>query len=161
MKATHIVTGLAFAAVLSYAALATAHPGGPGYGQGGNCGGGPGFAGGNPVAASEGRLAWLKAELKITASQEAAWNAFVATSRERAAEMQAHREAMFSTGAAPERFAQRARFMQERVAGMEASAAALKDLYAALTPEQKATADALLAHGPGGGPGRGRGWGAF
>ena len=137
MKATHIVTGLAFAAVLSYAALATAHPGGPGYGQGGYCGGGPGFAGGNPVAASEGRLASLKAELKITASQEAAWDAFVATSRERAKEKQARREAMF------------------------ASAAALKDLYAVLTPEQKATADALLAHGPGAGPGRGRGWGAF
>jgi Spy/CpxP family protein refolding chaperone len=168
MKGTkRIVTTLATAIALAFAASAAAHPGygsgpgngpGPGSGgQGGYCGGGPGAGSGSPVAASEGRLAYLKAELKITAAQEGAWAAFAANARVNAQGMQAHRDAMFQgTGAAPDRFAQRAQFMKERAAGMEAAAAVLKDLYAVLTPDQKAIADGLFARG-----GRGHGRFAF
>lgn len=48
-----------------------------------------------------------------------------------------------STGAqsTPERLSQRAEFAKQRAASMEAMTAALKDLYAALTPEQKTIAD--------------------
>ena len=161
MRATKtLVAGIAAAVAFAFAASAGAHPGGgpgPGYAaQGGGAGhwGGPGggFGRGNPVAASEGRLAYLKAELGITAAQEGAWSAFAANTRARAQDMQAHRDAMLEGSATtPERFEQRAQFMQQRVAAMGATAAAVKDLYAVLTPEQKAIADGLFAHG---GPGR-------
>lgn len=181
-----IVIGAAAALGLAFAATAGAHPGGGmgpghggmghGHGMGGGqgacaqgeggasfCGArgaGPGFGRGNPAAASEGRLSSLKSELAITPAQEKAWNAYSAAVRARAAEAQGLRGKAAEAGiAAPERFAQRAEVMKQRVAGMEAMAAAVKDLYAVLTPEQKAIADQQLARG---GPGRmafaGRGW---
>jgi len=180
-----IVTGLAFVAALAFAASAEACPGGgpgPGWGGGhghgmgpgacaqgeagaGFCGArgagpGPGFARGNPAAVSEARLAYLKSELAITSTQEKAWNAYASTVRARAAEMQALRGKVAEAGGtAPERFALRAEVMKQRVAGMDAVSTAVKDLYAVLTPEQKARADEQLAYG---GPGRmafaGRGW---
>ena len=155
-----LITGLALAGALALASTTQAHPGGgfgpgAGYGPGPGAGGGPGQcagpggAGGNPVAASEGRLAYLKAELAITAAQEGAWNAFAANARARAQEMQAQRDAIFQSSAtAPERLAQRTQLMKQRIAGMEGQAAALKDLYAVLTPEQQKVADGLFAHGP-------------
>ena len=143
---------------------------GPGAGRSA-MGSGPGAGRGgmwsNPAAAVEGRLAALKVELKITSDQDTAWQAFTAKARQQADTMIAHRAQMLSqapatTQSAPERLAQRTEFAKQRIAGMETMAAAVKDLYTALTPEQKALADQHLARGPMGrgahGMGGGRGF---
>jgi len=62
---------------------------------------------------------------------------------------------------APERLSQRAAFMKQRTAHLEAMSAALKSLYTVLTPEQKTIADHFfggvqLAQSKQFGPGRGR-----
>ena len=71
--------------------------------------------------------------------------------------------------APPDRMIQRAELMKQRTASMEAMGTALKDLYAVLTPEQKAVADQHFGgwrvaqagprggYGPGGGGMRGYG----
>ena len=162
MKRTHkIVAGIAATVALGIAAAAYAYPGG-GYGPGfGPCtGDGPGMGYGprggmygpqgragmaghfDPAAMIAARLAYLKTELKITPAQDAAWQAYSAKAREQSAGMLAMRGAMLNaTGSAPERLAERAALMKQRLAGMEDMAAAVKDLYAVLTPEQKAIAD--------------------
>ena len=84
----------------------------------------------------------LKAQLKITTAQEAAWQAFAAQAKAQAASMQAMRAQMQQdTGTAPERMAQRTTAMQQRAAGMATMTNAFGALYAVLTPEQKAIAD--------------------
>ena len=109
---------------------------GPGYGMG------PGMMGawGN---ADEG-LAALKTELGITDKQDGAWQAFAKNAKQQSesrkawfAKMQEARGA----GSAPELLALQTEHMKQRQAEMAANAAALKDLYATLTPEQKAIAD--------------------
>lgn len=145
---------------------------GPGYGMGpgmqGGYGAGPGMmygygpgygmhAWGNP----DERLAALKSELGITDKQDGAWQAFAKNAKQQQekrlawfAKMQEAR----SAGSAPELLAQQAEFMKQRQADMEANAKALKELYAALTPEQKAIADQRFGgFGPGYGAGYGRG----
>lgn len=123
--------------------------------QQGGPGRGPGFS---PAARVEGRLAMLKAELNITADQESAWQAFTNQAKAQAAAMQAQRAAVTATQTAPERLAQRATFAKQRAANIETMSGAVKTLYDALTPEQKAIADARMAFGGGmggpGGPGR-------
>ena len=116
---------------------------GPGMMGGGPRGGyGPGFAQGGPAANVDARLAFLKNELAITADQESAWQAFAKQTKQQAESMQALRgQATAAAKTAPERLEQRAEFAKQRAANMEARSAALKDLYAALTPEQKAVAD--------------------
>jgi protein CpxP len=107
----------------------------------------------NPAAAVEGHLAALKVELKITPDQDAAWQAFTTKARQQADTMIARRAKMFSQApatpqSAPERLAQRTEFAKQGVASLEVMSAAVKDLYAVLTPEQKALADRQLARGP-------------
>ena len=132
---------------------------GPGAGRGG-----PGGRWSNPAAAAEGHLAALKVELKITPDQDTAWQAFTTKARQQADTMIARRAQMTSAApatpqSAPDRLAQRTEFAKQRIAGMETMTAAVKDLYAVLTPEQKALADQQLARGPMGGGGRGMGGG--
>ena len=63
-----------------------------------------------------------------------------------------------SAGSAPERLAQQTEFMKQRQGEMETNVKALKELYAALTPEQKAIADQRFGgFGPGYGAGYDRG----
>jgi LTXXQ motif family protein len=97
----------------------------------------------NPGAAAESRLAGMKSELKITATQESAWKAFADQAKERAEAMQAlMTSAQGSAQAtAPERLELRIQMMKKRQEQMEKGTAAFKDLYAVLTPEQKALAD--------------------
>ena len=128
---------------------------GPGAGRGGMWS--------NPAAAVEGHFAALKVELKITPDQDTAWQTFTAKARQQAETMPARRAQMSAqmsatNQTAPERLAQRTEFAKQRIAGMETMTAAVKDLYAVLTPEQKALADQHLAHGPMGGFGGGRGF---
>ncbi len=151
MKRMHkIVTGVVATLALGIAAAAYAHPeGGPGFGP---CGGdhpgmgqgprsGP-WGGRDPVAFAENRLAHLKVDLKISAQQEGAWQAFTVKAKKQAEDMRAVRSKLPQAAAtAPERMAQHAEAMRAGLAGMENMAAALKDLYAQLSPEQKAIAD--------------------
>ena len=139
-----------------------------GWGGGHMGGAGPGYGMGPGMMDGWGNvddgLAALKAELGITANQEPAWQAFA----KNAAQQNENRQAWFakmqqarSAGSAPELLAQQTELMKQRQAEMAANAAALKDLYAALTPEQKAIADQRFGgFGPGYGAGYGRGSGA-
>jgi hypothetical protein len=147
---------------------------GPGYGPGAGMGRGMGPGGGagpmgygpmgrgmgpqaygNPAAAADWRLSGLKSELKITSAQESAWKAFSDQAKQQAEAMQ-----KLMTGAqgnaqatAPERIEQRNQVMKKQQEQMEKGAAAFKDLYAVLSPEQKALAD--QGFGPGMMGGRG------
>jgi len=124
---------------------------GPGYGRGPGVGGyGPGYGrgpqamwGGYPGAAED-QLTGLKSELGITDKQEGAWQAYANSVKKQSEGHQARWSKMQQArgaGSAPEFLAQQTEIMKERQAELEASAKAMKDLYAALTPEQKAIAD--------------------
>ena len=98
MKRIHTVVAGAVAGVaLAVAAAAFAQPfGGMGYGFGPGMGmghrHGP-MAGGDPSVMVDSHLADLKAQLKITAEQETAWQTFTAAAKQQAAGMQAMRAA--------------------------------------------------------------------
>lgn len=132
---------------------------GPGYGMG--YGMGPQAMYNAYPGAAEQRLAGLKQELGITAMQESAWQAFVNSEKK----LDETRRAWFgkmhearAAGSAPEMLAQQTEFMKQRQSELEAEATALKNLYTALTPDQKAAADQLFGgFGPGYGAGYGRG----
>ena len=110
---------------------------------------------------AEERLAGLKSELGITAQQDTAWQAFVKSAKQR----DESREAWFAkmrearaAGSLPEMLAQRDEMFKQQQAERQATTSALKSLYAALTPEQKAIADQRFGgFGPGYGAGYGRG----
>ena len=101
-------------------------------------------------------------ELGITAKQDSAWQAFTKNAKQQNENRQAWFAKMQearSAGSAPERLAQQSEFMKQRQAEMEANVSALKNLYATLTPEQKAIADQRFGgFGPGYGAGYGRGY---
>jgi periplasmic protein CpxP/Spy len=110
----------------------------------------------NPAARVEGHLAALKVELKITPAQEKAWQTFADKTRKQSEARMAQRAKWKGNKPAenmpaPERLAQRTAFMKQAVASMEARTAAVTELYAALTPEQKALADKQFARGHHGG----------
>jgi len=140
-------------------------PGPEGYGMGpgrGMHGYGMGPYGAYPGNTEE-RLAGLKSELGITAEQETTWQAFVKSAKQR----DESREAWFAkmrearaAGSLPERLALRDEMFKQHQAERQATTSALKDLYGALTPQQKAIADQRLGgFGPGYGAGYGRGYG--
>ena len=97
----------------------------------------------------EGRLAYLKAELKIAEAQTTLWNAYAAAARENAKAMTAHCTTMMkprgSTALSlPDRLDQHEQFMAAQLDAMRAMNKALKPLYAALSDAQKKTADQLF-----------------
>jgi hypothetical protein len=146
---------------------------GPGYGPGAGMGPGMGHMGrggmgygpmglgmgpqgwGNPAAAAEWRLTSLKSELKITAAQETAWKVFANQTKQQAEAMQALTSTLQGSAqaTAPERLELRNQVMKKRQEQMEKGTAAFKDLYAALSPEQKARADQRIGFGMMGGRG--------
>ena len=107
------------------------------------------------TARAAAHTAQIKADLKITSAQDAAWKVYEAAVTQQAAAMQAARTQMQALMqkaqplTAPEWAAQREAMSKQRQAGLQARTAALKDLYAVLTPEQRAIADRDM--GPGGG----------
>ena len=141
------------------------HMGGYGMGWGGHMGGyGPGYGMGPGMMYGYGAgygmgpqamfnaysgnadesLAALKSELAITSKQDSAWQAFVANAKKQNENRQAWFAKMQearSAGSAPEFAAQQTEWMKQRQTEMADNAAALKNLYATLTPEQKAIAD--------------------
>ena len=93
----------------------------------------------------------------LTDQRREAWQSFTNQAKAQATAMQAQRAAVTATQTAPDRLAQRAAFAKQRAANLETMSGAVKALYEALTPEQKAIADQRMAFGGGmGGPG-GRG----
>lgn len=124
-------------------------------GRGGMMGGmtmGPGMMGGGmmmgPGRFVEGRLAFLKTELDITAEQESVWDAFAEAMRGNAGSMQAMHERMWSgegwPESLPERMALHEELMSERLAALRSMREALEPLYEALGPEQREVANALM-----------------
>ena len=97
----------------------------------------------------EGRLAYIKAELKITEAQGSLWNAYADAARDNANAMRAHCTIMMSTrsGSAanlPDRLEQHEQLMATQLDAVRAMNKMLKPLYAALNDSQKQTADQLF-----------------
>ena len=112
-------------------------------------GGPPGMA---MIDHVEGRIAFLRTELKITDAQANAWNAFADALRTNAKKLGEVRASMMSqTGAgqqqAPtlaERLNLQERWLVARLEGTRAIKSAFTNLYGVLTDDQKKTANELL-----------------
>jgi uncharacterized protein YaiE (UPF0345 family) len=121
------------------------HMGGWGGGMGRGGFGMMGPGGFDMSAAAAGRLAALKAQLKITAAQEPAWKTYEAAVTQQATAMQAMRDQFHAQWqnakpgeARPDVAAQQQAMLAQRESNQQAQGKAIKDLYAALTPEQVA-----------------------
>lgn len=99
------------------------------------------------VAKVEKRLASFKEELKITSDQEQVWATYAEKTTSNVKDIRDRmNEAMHDKPqTATERFDRHIELMRERLASFEKMDDALKQLYAALTPEQKAIADRHFA----------------
>jgi LTXXQ motif family protein len=109
----------------------------------------------------EGRIAFLKAELKITDAQTAQWNAVADAMRKNDAakrdlRRQMHGQRQQGAANAVDALARREQVAETRAEGARQFLAAFRPLYAGLSDEQKRTADELL--GRHGGRGHHRGW---
>jgi hypothetical protein len=97
----------------------------------------------------EGRIAFLKAEIKITDAQASSWNGFADALRADAKKMGEMRQAMMKAGTARATFADsletRERWLSARLDGARAIKAAYATLFPNLSDEQKKMADELLA----------------
>ena len=107
-----------------------------------------------PSERVEARISELKSALKITPAQEPQWNAFADTLRKQARagdDRVKARRASMEKGAKPasmtaiQRLEQRQAFMKAATANMDELLATARPLYAALSSEQKKTADELMA----------------
>lgn len=171
-RSTRIFAAVAATATLAFASIAFGHPGagpgfgpgmGPGYGMGPGSGMGPGGMGPGMMgpgmmgagmmgpggfdmtAAAAGRLAALKAQLKITPAQEAAWKVYEGKVTQQASAMQELRDKFHAQWqnakpgeAAPDVAAHRQAMFELRQSNWQAQAKAMQDLQAVLTPEQQA-----------------------
>jgi hypothetical protein len=97
---------------------------------------------------TEGRLAFIKAELKITDAQTPQWNAFADAVRANASTMGDMHRSMASQhqpGAAlPERLATEEKVLSAQLAALKKVQEAVSKLYEVLTPEQKKAADGIV-----------------
>jgi len=105
--------------------------------------------GGMPMMAKhiEGHLAFLKAELKITDTQLPLWNAFAQAIRDDASTMQAMPHPMMRMNKAAtlsDKLAERETMLATRLDAVRKLKAAADPLYAALTADQKKTADEIM-----------------
>jgi hypothetical protein len=96
----------------------------------------------------EGRLAYIKAELKVTDAQESLWNAYAVAARDNAKTMVARCTTMMgkrdSKVSLPDRLDQNEQLMAAQLDAVRASNNALKPLYAALSEGQRKAADQLF-----------------
>jgi hypothetical protein len=149
-----LLTGAAIALLASTAAFAQ-----PMGGHGGQGGDRPmmGMMGGGPcmmIKRTEGALAFLKTELKITPAQEKAWGSFATAFRAASADKAGHgghkgHGAKHGKGEAatfPDKVAHHAAMMDSHHAGFKTLSDAAKPLYDGLSAEQRKTADDLLIH---------------
>ena len=87
------------------------------------------------------REARLRAELKLTPQQEPAFNAFLAAGKPAQRPQARAEHGKLAALPAPQRLRQHIERQKQRTARMEARLAALNNLYAVLTPEQKQVLD--------------------
>jgi len=138
------------------------HGGGPGRGWHMSEGWGPRWGGPDTmIDRVEGRLAFLKAELKITDTQSAAWNKLADTVRTSVAsriERMSGKWTGDETGKMlVERLEAHERFMAARLDELKQIKTAWSELYQGLSESQKEEADEIVLPMMGmGGPGMGR-----
>jgi hypothetical protein len=117
------------------------------------------WAGGDVIDRVDGRLAYIKAELKITEEQTAAWRAFADAMR---ASAETHNEMMQSMHAdndaywekpLPERLELHVALMESRLAQLKSMKEVGDQLYSALSDDQKKIADEIVMPMMGAGPG--------
>lgn len=166
-----VVFGAIATTLTSLTAIAMAQPStmGPGPGRGpGMMGGGPGMTGGGPwmmggFGDTGSYLASLKAELGISANQEAAWKDYADTVSGVRAQMQGLHQTMFDsmgTASWEERRDMMNRTFQARQQAFDSVHEAAEKLMTVLTPAQRTKAQSSLpglAFGPGMMGRRGRG----
>lgn len=103
----------------------------------------------------EGRLAFIKAELKITDTQAQQWNAFAEAVRGNAGSMAEMRKSMMGSQGAPatlpERLAREDKLVAAHLAALKKTEEAVAQLYGVLTDDQKKVADTIVV-GPMGMP---------
>jgi len=103
----------------------------------------------------DGRLAFLKTELKIAPEQESLWNDYAAAVKDNAKTIGERCTAMMGmmgmmgqdggkAASLPERLDAQEQFMMARLDALRAVGKALKPLYAALSDEQKQLADQFI-----------------
>jgi hypothetical protein len=95
----------------------------------------------------EGRLAFLKTELKITDAQLPLWNAFAQAMRDDASTMQAMPHPMMGMNKAatlPDKLVTRETMLEAQLEAVRKLKAAADPLYAALAADQKKTADDIM-----------------
>jgi hypothetical protein len=96
----------------------------------------------------DGRLAYIKAELKVTDAQESLWNAYAVAARDNAKAMTGRCTTMMGKRdtqiGLPDRLDQNEQLMAAQLDAMRTVDKALKPFYAALSDDQKKTADQLL-----------------
>ncbi len=130
-------------------------PGMMGYGGAGMMGSsGWGQAGWNQAMCGamaghiDGRLAYIKTELKITSAQETLWSAYADAARGKANTMLARCTTMMSRRdaktALPDRLDQNEQLMAAQLDAVRATNKALKPLYESFSDSQKQTADQLF-----------------
>jgi hypothetical protein len=109
---------------------------------------GEGSVGGMMAGHVEGRLAFLKTELKITDAQLPLWNAVADAIRANAKNMSPMMSDGMMAGSGtvtlPDKLALREKMMTAHLDALRRFKTAVDPLYAALSPEQKKTADQLL-----------------
>lgn len=145
-----LASGLALGG-LAVAAERGAMPGGPGMSPGmghGMMHGGGHMMHHDPAKHIDGRMAFLKAELKITPAQEKVWGDFEAAARKAA---KTASDARAKTKPAdpqaltmPERLAHMEKRMATRLESLRTVKGPAEKLYAALSASQKETADDLF-----------------
>ncbi len=95
----------------------------------------------------EGRIAFLRAELKITDAQAGVWESFADALRASAKRLDEARKAASGASSVPaleQRLADQELWLSARLEGVRAIKATLGDLYQALSPDQRKNADGLL-----------------
>jgi hypothetical protein len=96
----------------------------------------------------EGRLAFLKTELKITDTQQPLWDKFADALRDNAKTMtrilQSSTAGVGQSASLPDRLAAREKFLTARLDALRSLKAAVDPLYAALSDAQKKTADEIM-----------------
>jgi hypothetical protein len=119
-------------------------------GQRGSEAGCAGMGGMATIDRVEGRIAFLRTELKITEAQSSAWNAFADALRANAKSLGEVRASMMPQAAAGQqglvdRLALHEKWLTARLEGTRAIKSALTSLVGTLSDEQKKSADELLA----------------
>ncbi|MBR0714029.1 Spy/CpxP family protein refolding chaperone [Bradyrhizobium liaoningense] len=110
-------------------------------------GGGDGMGGMETIDRVEGRIAFLRTELKITDAQQSAWNAFADALRTNAKTLGDMRSSMMSqrSPGLVEKLTLQEKWLAARLEGTRAMKSALSTLAATFSDEQKKAADELLA----------------